>query len=451
MIRVITACLMVLLAASASRPPFDTDTLPVDRVLMPANRPDGVVVLISGKDGWSEKEQDVADQLLKRHAVVVGVDLQDWYEKLASKKKDCHYLVADIENLNRQIHRSAGMNTYRTPIVAGMEDGGMLALAIAAQTPAATIGATVAVDPNAVVPLETVLCTPAPKTAATGGTIYGLTDGALPDPVTVSLGETASKEGRDNVAAIKAKHSDIWVKDQMDGSAVDRLAHETKAALDRIRKSGSPLDLPIVALEATPKLNTMAVIYSGDGGWRDIDKQLANYLQEDGVPVVGVDALRYFWEERSVEHTAADLSHIIETYKKKWKVDHVILVGYSFGANILPITYNNLPPQDRASVQMLSLIAPSHKADFQISVMGWFGAQGQGTHGDPAEHMAQIEPRKVQCIYGTAEADDSACTGVTNIAGVQVLPRPGGHHFDGDYRPLAKAIIERSKALSLMN
>lgn len=33
----------------------------------------------------------------------------------------------------------------------------------------------------------------------------------------------------------------------------------------------------------------MAVIYSGDGGWRDIDKEVGNALQQQGVPVVGVE------------------------------------------------------------------------------------------------------------------------------------------------------------------
>ena len=53
----------------------------------------------------------------------------------------------------------------------------------------------------------------------------------------------------------------------------------------------------------------MAVIYSGDGGWRDIDKDIAGALQEKGIPVVGVDSLRYFWSEKTPDQVAARPRH----------------------------------------------------------------------------------------------------------------------------------------------
>ncbi|MGO8485037.1 hypothetical protein AB9F39_38660, partial [Rhizobium leguminosarum] len=52
---------------------------------------------------------------------------------------------------------------YHLPIVAGIGEGGALALAIAAQTPDATIGQTLAVNPVAGIPLAKELCTPASK------------------------------------------------------------------------------------------------------------------------------------------------------------------------------------------------------------------------------------------------------------------------------------------------
>ncbi len=33
-------------------------------------------------------------------------------------------------------------------------------------------------------------------------------------------------------------------------------------------------------------------------GWRDLDREIGENLQKEGIPVVGVDALRYFWNER---------------------------------------------------------------------------------------------------------------------------------------------------------
>lgn len=421
---------------------FTTATLPTTHLSFPNGKPEAVVLLISDGDGWTQDEADTAGRLVARSAAVIGVDLRQWYEKLSAKAADCHYLVADIEALSQQIHRRMAIETYRAPVVAGVGEGGALALAIAAQTPPATIDETLAVDPTTTIPLTTVLCTPAPKTVAEGGTIYGLTPGALPNPVSIDLGEAAMPEGRAHAAALKASHPEVAVTDGGNKPAFARLASRLDATLDRLQGAHTPLDLPIVPMEANPRYDTLAIIYSGDGGWRDIDKKLAAYLQKDGVPVVGVDALRYFWREKSPEETAADLARIIDTYRSRWRVKRVALIGYSFGANILPATVKRLPKAQADSVSLLSLLALSHQADFQISVMGWLGVAGAGKHGDPVEDLKGLKTDLVQCVYGAKE-EDTACPAVKTLPGAEVIERPGGHHFDGNYKIIADAIVSR--------
>ena len=55
----------------------------------------------------------------------------------------------------------------------------------------------------------------------------------------------------------------------------------------------------------------LAVIISGDGGWRDLDQTIARDLQSWGVSVAGVDSLRYFWNHKSPEQAADDLARVI--------------------------------------------------------------------------------------------------------------------------------------------
>ncbi|MGO7631962.1 AcvB/VirJ family lysyl-phosphatidylglycerol hydrolase, partial [Rhizobium ruizarguesonis] len=50
--------------------------------------------------------------------------------------------------------------------------------------------------------------------------------------------------------------------------------------------------------------------------------------------------------ERKPEETAADLSKIIYFYRKQLKVKHVLLVGYSFVADVVPATYQLLKPAE---------------------------------------------------------------------------------------------------------
>ena len=88
--------------------------------------------------------------------------------------------------------------------------------------------------------------------------------------------------------------------------------------------------LPLIELPASKPSGLMAVFLSGDGGWRDIDKTIAENLQSLGVSVVGWDSVRYFWQSKTPQQTAADLSAVILDYSAKWHADKVALIGFSF-------------------------------------------------------------------------------------------------------------------------
>ncbi|ACP24720.1 putative acid tolerance protein [Sinorhizobium fredii NGR234] len=440
------AILTTLVAGAASLPAaaddaqkFDTGMIPSPHILFPKQEATGLVVLLSDSGGWSSKEDTVARSLSDDNAIVIGIDLKAYLAALAKDDGDCIYTVSDIESLSQQVQRAAGSGAYRPPVVAGVGAGGAMALAIAAQSPAATIGRTLAIDPEEGIALTKQLCTPAEKSRKGDRMVYGLTDGPLPDPVAVTFSSAVSADGRAHVAALVGKHSEIET-DDTDDDAYAALSDALSGYLDEDDEADNPFGLPLTVLDAKPSRATMAVIYSGDGGWRDIDKEVGNVLQQQGVPVVGVDSLRYFWAERQPQETADDLARIIGYYGKRWNVRNVLLIGYSFGADILPRTYNLLPPADRVRVRQVSLMALSHQADFKISVLGWLGAGGAGSAGDPVDDVKAIDPARVQCFYGTEEEDD-ACPELKS-SGADVVAIEGGHHFDEDYAALTRRVLD---------
>ena len=63
-------------------------------------------------------------------------------------------------------------------------------------------------------------------------------------------------------------------------------------------------------------------------------------MAADGFPVVGVDAMRYFWQHKSPEQASQDLSQLMQQYREKWGAKHFVLAGFSFGADVLPALYN---------------------------------------------------------------------------------------------------------------
>ena len=213
------------------------------------------------------------------------------------------------------------------------------------------------------------------------------------------------------------------------------------------RLLGQHNDIPTIEMPADPDVkpghpDVVTIFYSGDGGWRDIDRLSAQAMNEAGYPVVGVDALRYFWQHKSPEQVAADLANLMQEYREKWNAKHFVLAGYSFGADILPAVYNRLPKADQDQVTSLLLLAFSRKSNFEIAVEGWLGKPGD--EADTLPETSKIPAAKLFCVYGEEEKDDSGCTQPGQPG--EKLGRPGGHHFDENYDKLADFMVKAIEA-----
>ena len=165
--------------------------------------------------------------------------------------------------------------------------------------------------------------------------------------------------------------------------------------------------------------------------------------------MVGIDTLRYYWQHKSPEQSAADLSKLMQHYREKWGAKRFVLAGYSFGADILPAIYNRLPGKDQQQVKAMLLLALARTGSFEIEVEGWLGKAGEEAATGP--EMARLPAAKVFCIYGAEEKDESGCTqpqavGEARTAGRpplrRGLPVPGEEDAPGHPRPR-----ERSRRL----
>src|SRR5262245_39250383 len=312
-----------------------TDTLAVADLVRPAGAPHGVVFLFSDDGGYGAGDAGTARELAAKGAFVVGVDLKKTFAKAAAggDADDCVYFVSDLEMLSQVIQRANGAESYVRPHVAGAGAGGSMVLAIAAQSPLATIGGFVAVDPGADLPFAKELCSGGPhhRTADGRGWVYGMQSGELPAPVTVVETPKADPAGRAYVADVIAKGFAVQQLAASDDQAKALEAGLSKALAQSAAPAGQELaDLPLAVLPAAARHDTMAIVLSGDGGWRDIDRELGDALAREGVPTVGLDSLRYFWTRKPPKLLAADLARIVDHFTKAWNVQHVALIGYSF-------------------------------------------------------------------------------------------------------------------------
>jgi type IV secretory pathway VirJ component len=225
-------------------------------------------------------------------------------------------------------------------------------------------------------------------------------------------------------------------------AALDRLVALVSDVLGARQDDGvaAPEGMSVVPYPSESGSDTMAIIYSGDGGWRDLDKQIGEAIVARGVPVVGVDTLRSFWTSRTPEQMGRDLAELIRTYQARWGTKRVVLIGYSFGADVLPFAINQLPPELRAQIVLVALLAVEPHADFEIHVSGWLGQKPDAQAPEVLPQILKLDLSRLQCFYGEEE-EDSLCP-APELAAAEIIRTAGGHHFDGDYAALARRILD---------
>ncbi|MET0290845.1 MAG: AcvB/VirJ family lysyl-phosphatidylglycerol hydrolase [Steroidobacteraceae bacterium] len=201
-------------------------------------------------------------------------------------------------------------------------------------------------------------------------------------------------------------------------------------------------DLPVTVLPVAKRSPVLVLAISGDGGWAGLDDELAKQLNERGVPVVGLSSLKYFWKRRTPEETTADVARLLRHYLAEWHVARVVLVGYSFGADVMPFVYNRLPTDLRERVSGVALLAVGERTDFEVHVAGWVGVEGE--NGLPiAPELARMGGIPVLCLWG--DGDDDAEKGCTHSRGPlrTTLKVGDGHHFGYLHAELASQILAR--------
>jgi type IV secretory pathway VirJ component len=392
-----------------------TTTVPGGRygdvtVTQPAGPLRGFVVLYSQASGWTAADQQTADALAKAGALTVGVDTARYAANLGAKKETCHQLVGDAEALSHQLERQSQSSHYFAPIVAGTGQGATLAMHVLEQAPSNTIAGAVSVDAEHALDARFQPCPPDPT--------------VIRDKVPGFV-ETASTGNADRARLVALLTPHL--------QAVSMSADDVS-------------DLPLIELPAAHPNGLMAIVISGDGGWRDLDKTIAQALQKDGVSVVGWDSLRYFWSEKPPAQTSRDLARVMQTYGARWHAEHIALIGYSFGADVMPFAYNRLPQAQRAKVSLIALLGFAPDADFQIRVGGWLGMPASDKALKVQPELTKVPAAIVQCFYG-AEEEDTLCPALDK-SGIEVIRTSGDHHFGGDYNAMEKRILSAFKKQS---
>jgi type IV secretory pathway VirJ component len=439
--KALAAICLVAGIAACSPPTVDGGRYGRVRVFKPEEAMRGFVVMFSEATGWTSADDTTARALARQAAMVVGVDTKAYLQNLSRGSEPRFYLVADVEAMSQQLQRKEGNSAYQAPTLAGIGEGGTLAELILAQAPPNTIAGAVSIDPNAIVAADRPFAAGPPARPQYHEDLHVDETSKLPGFWSVGITPAGPAGERDRLQRLRQGGMPIDIHEltvpQTQAAALAALtgSHLQPATGTRLVNPA----LPLIELPIGRPSDVMAIILSGDGGWADIDKVIGEDLQRDGVPVVGWDSLRYFWRLKTPDQIAGDLATVMSTYLERWHAAKVILIGYSFGADVLPFAYNRLPQELRRHVALMALLGPEKRVNFEITVSGWLNLPPGDDAVPIAPEIDKIQPQLIQCYYGEEEKH-TACPDLA-AKGVKVVRIAGAHHFDGNYSALEKEIL----------
>jgi type IV secretory pathway VirJ component len=432
-------------------------------VYKPAGTPVSFALFLSGDGGWNLAMSDMAQALVAKGAMVVGINTPRFLAMLERDDGDCEYTSGDLENLSHFVQAYYKLPTYLAPIMVGYSSGATFAYASLVQAPEDSFGGALLLGFCPGLDLRKPLCKGSGlefSKRADGKGVDFLPAAKLSSPVTVLQGEIdevcPAAATQAFVGKLGGNASLVELPQVGHGYGVaSRWQPQFLAAYDKLVQSLKPTALPappaslngLPIIEVAPKPgvaqpDAFAILISGDGGWAGLDQEVAGALSAHGIPVVGVDSLRYFWTARTPESAAADTDRIIRYYLAHWNKQQVLLVGYSQGADVLPFILNRLPAETRKHVALATFMGLSEHALFEFHLGNWVNAnQDQGLPTRP--EMMRPGETPLLCIYGEGE-DDTLCPKL-DPQKVHVVKLQGGHHFGGDYERLAQEILGTAK------
>ena len=191
-----------------------------------------------------------------------------------------------------------------------------------------------------------------------------------------------------------------------------------------------------------------AVYFTGDMGVRfGMSADTIPALAAHGLPVYAVNSPTLFATRR----TRADVDAIVATAVRdglaRTQSDRVVLIGQSYGADILQTGLAALPADLRAKVVAVILVVPGETVFFRADPAGLVY---HGTPDSIGVATAQaLDWAPFTCIYGRTERD-SLCPAL-RLPNAHVIAMPGGHFLDRDSAGLIAhvfAAIPLSPAIS---
>ena len=196
--------------------------------------------------------------------------------------------------------------------------------------------------------------------------------------------------------------------------------------LDRAPFFGGPL-YTIFPTAAAPRDRIGIVLLSGDMGLNTgLSPKVSRRLAAAGYPVLGINSLTFAGDRRTPAQVRALVADAAMRALALPGVTRLVLVGQSFGADLLHVGLTGLPPRLRDRVALVILSVPTNTIYLDAGIREYFELGTPDLR--PLASAALLDWVPVLCIHGTDETE-SLCPQLTR-PNVRTVALPGGHNLN---------------------
>ncbi len=196
-------------------------------------------------------------------------------------------------------------------------------------------------------------------------------------------------------------------------------------------------NLPVKEWAASTHDKPVIFYISGDGGFNKFSTAFCQSLNNKGYDVYALNARSYFDDKKTPEQTTNDIRNYLNKKLAGRKSRKVVLIGYSFGADVLPFILNRLP-KNVLDVPVSFIMAPSSSTDFEIHWSDIFGGNTKRDM-DVVTEINKLNDDNIVIINSSDEHELALNKISLKKYTHEVLP--GGHHFDGDTDQIINVIL----------
>ena len=197
-------------------------------------------------------------------------------------------------------------------------------------------------------------------------------------------------------------------------------------------------NLPVQEWPATSHDKPFIFYISGDGGLNKFSTDLCIALNKAGYEVVALNARAYFWDKKTPEKTATDVNNYLSRKLTGRENQQVVLIGYSFGADVLPFIIGRLSKNIHENLRVSFMLASSGTTDFEIH---WSDIMGENIKRsmDVVSEINKLAGDNIVIV--TASNEHTLNLNEISLKKYTHEILPGGHHFDGDTEEVASVLL----------